>query len=112
MEGWLRFRSRRGRERCREGAERDDQQRPQPSPSTRAPAVILKLSSPGKGMGLSVSFSGWRGELLGRRMASRGRLGPFQCVLYSGGELEVCGFEHRRLGSWAVRSRWHCGLRL
>jgi hypothetical protein len=45
-------------------------------------------------------------------MASRGRLGAFQWVLYPSGELGVRGFECRRLGSWAVRSGRRCGLRL
>jgi hypothetical protein len=48
----------------------------------------------------------------GERMASRGRLWPVQWVLYSGGELGVHGFECRQLGSWAVHSGRHCGLRL
>jgi hypothetical protein len=48
----------------------------------------------------------------GERMASRGRLWPVQWVLYPGGELGVRGFECWRLGSWAVRSGWCCGLRL
>jgi hypothetical protein len=49
---------------------------------------------------------------VGRKMASRGRLGLFQWVLYPGGELRVRGLERWRLGSWAVRSGWYCGLRL
>jgi hypothetical protein len=62
----VRSRSRRGRKRCREGAERDDRRRLQPSPSTLAPTMILEHGSPGKGMGSSVWSSGWRGEGLGR----------------------------------------------
>jgi hypothetical protein len=40
----------------------------------------------------------------GGRVASRGRLGPFQRVLYSSGELGVCGHDRRGLGSGAVLS--------
>jgi hypothetical protein len=59
----------------------------------------------------------WSGSLGGEergwgRMASRGRLGPFQWFLYLGGELGVRGFECRGLGSGAVHSGWHHGLRL
>jgi hypothetical protein len=46
------------------------------------------------------------------RMVSRGRLEPVQRVLYSDGELGVRELERRRLGSGAVRSGRHCGLRL
>jgi hypothetical protein len=71
-----------------------------------------RAQQPREGDGV-VGFALWverRG--VGRRMSSRGRLGPFQWVLYSGGELGVCEFERRRLGSWAVRSGQRCGLRL
>jgi hypothetical protein len=47
----------------------------------------------------------------GGRVASRGRLGPFQQVLYSGGELGVRGLDHRGLGSGAVLSGRHNELR-
>jgi hypothetical protein len=48
----------------------------------------------------------------GERMASRGRFWPFQRFLYLGGELGVCGFECRGLGSGAVCSGRRRGLRL
>jgi hypothetical protein len=61
----VRFRSSRGRERCRERAEGDGRRRPKPSPSTPALATFLELSSPGNGWGSSVGCSRWRGEGLG-----------------------------------------------
>jgi hypothetical protein len=47
----------------------------------------------------------------GGRMASRGRFWLIQWVLYPGGGLGARGFDHRRLGSWAVFSGWRCELR-
>jgi hypothetical protein len=44
-------------------------------------------------------------------VASRGRLRPFQRVLYSGGELGVRGLDHRGLGNGAVLSGWRNELR-
>jgi hypothetical protein len=73
---------------------------------------VPQAQQPREGIGL-VGLVLWvdrRGA--GERMASRGRLGPFQRFLYLGGELGVCGFECRGLGSGAVRSGLRRGLRL
>jgi hypothetical protein len=56
----VRSRPSKGRERCKERAERGGQRRPKASPSTPAPAMFLGLSCLGKRWGLSVWFSSER----------------------------------------------------
>jgi hypothetical protein len=100
----MRFRSSRGRERCRERVEREIRRRPKPSPSTPAPAAFLKLSSPGNGWGSSVGCSGWRGEELGEEWHPGERFGRLR-GFYTPAVDTVCrGFDGYGLGSGAVRS--------
>jgi hypothetical protein len=106
----VRFRSSRGREGCRERAEREGQRRPKPSPSTPAPAAFVELSSPGNGWGSSVGCSGWRGEGLGEEWHPGERFGRFRGFYTPAVDSVRRGFDRLGLGSGAVLSGRCSGL--
>jgi hypothetical protein len=107
----VRFRSSRGREGCRERAEREGRRRPKPSPSTPAPAAFLELSSPANGWGSSVGCSRWRGEGLGEEWRPGERFGRFRGFYTPAVDSVRRGFDRLGLGSGAVLSGRRSELR-
>jgi hypothetical protein len=72
---------------------------------------VPRAQQPGEWMGLVGGVLWVERREAGGRMASKGRFWPVQWVLYPGGGLGAYGFDHRRLGSWAVFSGRRCELR-